>query len=146
MFGSPETTTGGNALKFYASIRLDIRRLAAIKNGEQIIGNRTRVKVVKNKVAPPFREVEFDIYYGQGIQKDGELIDIGADMGVIEKSGSWLSYNGQKIGQGRDNAKQFFAENPKILAEIEAKIRAHNTALSVSKPAINAHSAVEAMA
>jgi recombination protein RecA len=146
MFGSPETTTGGNALKFYASVRLDIRRLAAIKNGEQIIGNRTRVKVVKNKVAPPFREVEFDILYGLGVQKDGELIDIGVDMGIIEKSGSWLSYAGQKIGQGRDNAKQYFAENPKILAEIESKIRAQNNAPVATKPAINLNPAVEAMA
>ncbi|MEI6806378.1 MAG: recombinase RecA [Myxococcaceae bacterium] len=146
MFGSPETTTGGNALKFYASVRLDIRRLAAIKNGEQIIGNRTRVKVVKNKVAPPFREVEFDILYGQGVQKDGELIDIGVDMGIIEKSGSWLSYAGQKIGQGRDNAKQYFAEHPKVLAEIEAKIRVQHNAPVVTKTVINAHSSVEAMA
>ncbi len=146
MFGSPETTTGGNALKFYASIRLDIRRLAAIKNGEQVIGNRTRVKVVKNKVAPPFREVEFDILYGQGVQKDGELIDIGVDLGIIEKSGSWLSYAGQKIGQGRDNAKQYFTENPQILAEIEAKIRAQNNAPVITKPVINATPFVEAMA
>lgn len=146
MFGSPETTTGGNALKFYASVRLDIRRLAAIKNGEQVIGNRTRVKVVKNKVAPPFREVEFDILYGLGVQKDGELIDIGVDMGIIEKSGSWLSYAGQKIGQGRDNAKQYFMDNPKILAEIEEKIRAQSNASVATKPVINANTFVEAMA
>ncbi|MBH1988560.1 MAG: recombinase RecA [Myxococcaceae bacterium] len=138
MFGNPETTTGGNALKFYASVRLDIRRLTAIKNGEQVIGNRTRVKVVKNKVAPPFREVEFDILYGQGIQKDGELIDIGVDLGVIEKSGSWLSYQGQKIGQGRENAKQFFSENPTVLAEIESKVRAQSNP-GQEKPAMNAN-------
>lgn len=146
MFGSPETTTGGNALKFYSSVRLDIRRIGAIKDGDTVIGNRTKVKIVKNKVAPPFREVEFDIFYGQGIQKDGELIDIGVDMGIIEKSGSWLAYNGNKIGQGRDNAKQYFAENPKILAEIEAKIRTQNKVLATAKPAINTASSVEAMA
>ena len=125
MFGSPETTTGGNALKFYASVRLDIRRIGALKQGEQIIGNRTRVKVVKNKMAPPFREVEFDILYGQGVMKDGELIDLGVDINIVEKSGSWLSYNSQRIGQGRENAKQFFLEHPEVAREIENRIRAH---------------------
>lgn len=125
MFGSPETTTGGNALKFYASVRLDIRRIGTLKQGEQVIGNRTRVKVVKNKMAPPFREVEFDILYGQGVMKDGELIDLGVDINVVEKSGSWLSYNGQRIGQGRENAKQFFLEHPQVAKEIEDRIRAH---------------------
>lgn len=123
MFGNPETTTGGNALKFYASVRLDIRRLGAIKEGEQIVGNRTRVKVVKNKIAPPFREVEFDILYGKGVQRTGEILDIGIDLGIIEKSGSWLSYQGEKLGQGRENAKQHLAENPKILDELETKIK-----------------------
>ncbi len=134
MFGSPETTTGGNALKFYASVRLDIRRIGSIKNGETVTGNRTRVKVVKNKMAPPFREVEFDIFYGQGVSKDGEIIDLGVDMGIIEKSGSWLSYKGQKIGQGRDNARTYFAENPEVMAEIEAKIRAQALAAPAPKP------------
>ena len=133
MFGSPETTTGGNALKFYSSVRLDIRRIGAIKQGEQVIGNRTRVKVVKNKVAPPFREVEFDILYGQGIIKEGELIDLGVYLNIIEKSGSWLSYNGQRIGQGRENAKQYLVEHPEMLAEIEARIRA--TAVAPNAPA-----------
>lgn len=125
MFGSPETTTGGNALKFYASVRLDIRRIGALKQGESVIGNRTRVKVVKNKLAPPFREVEFDILYGQGIEKMGELIDLGVDINVIEKSGSWLSFNGQRIGQGRENARQFFLDNPSVAKDIEDRIRTH---------------------
>jgi recombination protein RecA len=124
LFGSPETTTGGNALKFYSSIRLDIRRIGAIKNAEQVIGNRTRVKVVKNKMAAPFREVEFDILYGQGIAKDGELVDLGVDMGIIDKNGSWLSFSGQRIGQGRENARQFFAEHPAVMQEIEKRIHA----------------------
>ncbi len=123
MFGSPETTTGGNALKFYASVRLDIRRIGAIKDRDQVIGNHTRVKVVKNKVAPPFRQVEFDIMYGEGISKAGELLDLGVAAGVVEKSGSWYSYNSQRIGQGRENAKKFLRENPEIAEEIEQAIR-----------------------
>ncbi|WP_366946169.1 recombinase RecA [uncultured Maricaulis sp.] len=125
MFGSPETTTGGNALKFYSSVRLDIRRIGAIKNRDEVIGNQTRVKVVKNKVAPPFREVEFDILYGEGISKMGELIDLGVKGEVIEKSGSWYSYNSERIGQGRENARQFMLDNPDIAAEIEAKVRSN---------------------
>jgi recombination protein RecA len=123
MFGNPETTTGGNALKFYASVRLDIRRIGAIKEKEEVIGNQTRVKVVKNKVAPPFRQVEFDIIYGEGISKTGELVDMGVKGGIVEKSGSWFSYNNIRIGQGRENAKQYFKDNPKIAAEVEKKIR-----------------------
>ncbi len=126
MFGSPETTTGGNALKFYASVRLDIRRIGSIKDKDEVVGNSTRVKVVKNKVAPPFKEVEFDIMYGEGISKTGELIDIGVKAGVVDKSGSWYSYGDERIGQGRENAKQFMKSNPGIAAEIEEKIRAAN--------------------
>lgn len=125
MFGNPETTTGGNALKFYASIRLDIRRIGAIKEREETVGNQTRVKVVKNKMAPPFRQVEFDIMYGEGVSKTGEIIDLGVAANVVEKSGAWFAYNGEKIGQGRNNAKQYMKDNPKIAAEIEAKIRAN---------------------
>jgi recombination protein RecA len=123
MFGSPETTTGGNALKFYASVRLDIRRIGAIKNGEDVVGNQTRVKVVKNKVAPPFKVVEFDIMYGEGVSKVGELIDLGDKAGVVEKSGSWFSYDGQRIGQGRENAKKYLRENPEVAQAIEQKVR-----------------------
>jgi recombination protein RecA len=123
MFGNPETTTGGNALKFYASVRCDIRRIAAIKQGEQTVGSRTRVRVVKNKVAPPFREAEFDIMYGVGINKAGEILDLGSELGVIEKSGSWYSYAGDRIGQGRDNACDFLRENPRMMAELEQKVR-----------------------
>ncbi len=123
MFGNPETTTGGHALKFYASVRLDIRRIGAIKEREQIVGNQTRVKVVKNKMAPPFKVVEFDIMYGEGISKRGELIDLGIQAGVVEKSGSWFSYEGQRIGQGRENAKAFLKENPEICDAIERAIR-----------------------
>merc|ERR1712085_95015 len=123
MFGSPETTTGGNALKFYASVRMDIRRIGAIKNGDEIIGNSTRVKVVKNKVAPPFKVVEFDLMYGKGISKVGELVDLGAKAGIVEKSGAWYAYKGEKIGQGRENAKIYLEENPNIAAEIEKVIR-----------------------
>lgn len=123
MFGSPETTTGGNALKFYASVRLDIRRTGAIKDREEVIGNQTRVKVVKNKVAPPFRQVEFDIMYGEGISKSGELVDLGVKAGVVEKSGSWYSFDSQRIGQGRENAKNFMKDNPEIAAQIEEAIR-----------------------
>ena len=125
MFGNPETTTGGNALKFYASVRLDIRRIGSIKDKETVVGNQTRVKVVKNKVAPPFRVVEFDVMYGEGISKVGELIDLGVAANVVEKSGAWFSYGGQRIGQGRENAKVFLKENPQVAAEIEQKIRAN---------------------
>ena len=124
MFGSPETTTGGNALKFYSSVRLDIRRIGAIKDRDEVIGNATRVKVVKNKVAPPFKQVEFDIIYGEGISKTGELLDIGAKVGVVEKSGAWYSYGDERIGQGRENAKTFLKENDAVALEIEDKIRA----------------------
>ena len=124
MFGSPETTTGGNALKFYASVRLDIRRIGAIKDRDEVVGNATRVKVVKNKVAPPFKQVEFDIMYGEGISKTGELLDLGVKAGVVEKSGAWFSYGDERIGQGRENSKVFLKENPKVALEIEDKIRA----------------------
>jgi recombination protein RecA len=123
MFGNPETTTGGNALKFYASVRLDIRRIGAIKNGEEVVGNQTRVKVVKNKVAPPFREAEFEIMYGAGISRMGEVIDIGVAQGMVEKSGSWYSYNGERIGQGKENARTFLDQHPDIAQQIESKIR-----------------------
>ncbi|HEY7378813.1 MAG TPA: recombinase RecA [Steroidobacteraceae bacterium] len=123
MFGNPETTTGGNALKFYASVRLDIRRIGAIKNGEEVIGNMTRVKVVKNKVAPPFREAEFEILYGSGISREGEIIDLGSLHNIIEKSGSWYSYNGERIGQGKDNTRAYLQQHPQVAAEIEAKLR-----------------------
>jgi recombination protein RecA len=124
MFGNPETTTGGNALKFYASVRLDIRRISQIKDGDVASGNRTRVKVVKNKVAPPFRQVEFDIIFGEGISKVGEIIDMGVELNILQKSGSWFAYGDSKIGQGRDAVKQFLHDNPEVAAEIEAKIRA----------------------
>jgi recombination protein RecA len=123
MYGSPETTTGGNALKFYASVRLDIRRTGSVKLRDEIVGNNVRVKVVKNKVAPPFREVEFDIMYGLGISKLGEIIDLGVKAGVVEKSGSWFSYNSQRIGQGRDNAREFLKANPDMAIEIEKAVR-----------------------
>ncbi|EMT6401828.1 recombinase RecA [Neisseria gonorrhoeae] len=126
MFGSPETTTGGNALKFYSSVRLDIRRTGSIKKGEEVLGNETRVKVIKNKVAPPFRQAEFDILYGEGISWEGELIDIGVKNDIINKSGAWYSYNGEKIGQGKDNVRVWLKENPEISDEIDAKIRALN--------------------
>jgi recombination protein RecA len=132
MFGSPETTTGGNALKFYASVRLDIRRIGAIKDRDEVVGNQTRVKVVKNKVAPPFKMVEFDIMYGEGISKVGELVDLGVTAGVVEKSGSWFSYNGERIGQGRENAKTFLRQNTDMANAIEAAIRA-NSGLIASK-------------
>jgi recombination protein RecA len=123
MFGNPETTTGGNALKFYASVRMDIRRIGAIKQGDEVIGSRTKVKIVKNKVAPPFREAEFDILYGRGISREGEIIDLGAEDGIIEKSGSWFAYDGERIGQGRENAKEFLREHADVATKIEAKIR-----------------------
>ena len=124
MFGSPETTTGGNALKFYASVRIDIRRIGAIKKGDEVVGNETRVKVVKNKVAPPFKEVVFDILYGEGISREGEIINLGSQLEIIEKSGAWYNYNGERIGQGKDNVRMFLKDNPQMAQEIEAKIRA----------------------
>jgi recombination protein RecA len=135
MFGNPETTTGGNALKFYASVRLDIRRIGQLKEGEAITGNRTRVKVVKNKMAPPFRTCEFDIMYGQGVSKNGEIIDMGSELGVLQKSGSWYSYEGTKLGQGRDGVKQMLDDNPGLSTEIETKIKAKVMAgVEVVKP------------
>jgi recombination protein RecA len=130
MFGSPETTTGGNALKFYASVRLDIRRIGAIKDRDEVVGNQTRVKVVKNKVAPPFKVVEFDIMYGEGVSKTGELLDLGVNAGIVEKAGAWFSFDGQRIGQGRENSKTFLAENPEIAGEIERRIRENAGLLS----------------
>ncbi|HEY7987170.1 MAG TPA: recombinase RecA, partial [Methylophilaceae bacterium] len=125
MFGNPETTTGGNALKFYASVRLDIRRTGAIKRGDEVIGSETRVKIVKNKVAPPFKQAEFDILYGEGISRQGEIIEIGTTLKLVEKSGAWYAYKGEKIGQGKDNAREYLKEHPEVSAEIEAKIREH---------------------
>ena len=130
MFGNPETTTGGNALKFYASVRLDIRRTGAIKKGDEVIGSETKVKVIKNKVAPPFKQAEFDIMYGEGISRLGEVIELGTNLKLIEKSGAWYSYNGEKIGQGKENAKEFLRENPAIAAEIEGQIRANSNVLA----------------
>ena len=123
MFGNPETTTGGNALKFYASVRLDIRRIGAIKHGDEVIGSRTKVKIVKNKVAPPFREAEFDILYGTGISKEGELIDIASEEGIIEKTGAWYAFQGDRIGQGRENARDFLREHKDVAATVEARVR-----------------------
>ncbi|BBO66545.1 protein RecA [Desulfosarcina alkanivorans] len=123
MFGNPETTTGGNALKFYSSVRLDIRRIGAIKDGQDVVGNRTRVKVVKNKMAPPFKEAEFDIMYGEGISRAGDLLDVGVSAGIIDKSGSWYAYSGERIGQGRENVKKFFQDNPDLFGTVEAKVR-----------------------
>jgi recombination protein RecA len=125
MFGNPETTTGGNALKFYASVRLDIRRTGAIKKGDEVIGSETRVKIVKNKVAPPFKQAEFDILYGEGISREGEILELGANLKLVEKSGAWYSYNGEKIGQGKDNAREYLKEHPEVANEIDAKIRAN---------------------
>ncbi len=125
MFGSPETTTGGNALKFYASVRLDIRRTGGIKKGDEVIGNETVVKVVKNKVSPPFKKAEFDILYGQGISREGEIIDMGVEARIVDKSGAWYAYNGEKIGQGKDNAREFLKENPELAVEIENRVREH---------------------
>lgn len=124
MFGNPETTTGGNALKFYASVRIDIRRIGAIKDGDEVLGNRTRVKVVKNKVAPPFKVVEFDILYGQGVSKAGEILDLAVDLEIVKKAGSWFSYNGSKLGQGRDGVRDMLKDNPELMAELEEKIKA----------------------
>ena len=140
MFGNPETTTGGNALKFYASVRLDIRRIGAIKNGEEVVGNQTRVKVVKNKVAPPFREAEFEIMYGEGISREGEIIELGAAQNIIEKSGAWYSYKGERIGQGKENVREFLKNNAKIAREIEEQVRAK---LLVVKPPRGAAEAAE---
>jgi recombination protein RecA len=125
MFGNPETTTGGNALKFYASVRLDIRRTGAIKKGDEVIGSETRVKIVKNKVAPPFKQAEFDILYGEGISREGEILELGANLKLVEKSGAWYSYNGEKIGQGKDNSREYLKEHPEVADEIDAKIRAN---------------------
>jgi recombination protein RecA len=124
MFGNPETTTGGNALKFYSSVRLDIRRIGAIKKGDEVVGNETRVKVVKNKVAPPFKQTEFDILYNEGISREGEIIDVGVKLDIVDKAGAWYSYNGDRIGQGKDNVRNFLKENPEMAEEIEAQIRA----------------------
>jgi recombination protein RecA len=123
MFGNPETTTGGNALKFYSSVRLDIRRTGSIKRGEEVIGNETKVKVVKNKVAPPFKTAEFDILYGEGTSREGEIIDMGVEAKIVDKSGAWYAYQGEKIGQGKDNAREFLRENPDIALEIENRVR-----------------------
>ncbi len=136
MFGNPETTTGGNALKFYASVRLDIRRTGAIKKGDEITGSETRVKVIKNKVAPPFKQAEFDILYGEGISREGEIIELGANLKLVEKAGSWYSYNGEKIGQGKDNARDFLKTNPAIADEIDAKIRANMKSLNEAMPTV----------
>jgi recombination protein RecA len=137
MFGNPETTTGGNALKFYASVRMDIRRIGALKDGEKVVGNRTRVKVVKNKMAPPFREVEFDILYGEGISHEGDLVDLGAECGAVEKSGAWFAFEGERIGQGRENAKQYLREHPDVARRIEGKVlQHHGVNREVGPPAI----------
>jgi recombination protein RecA len=141
MFGNPETTTGGNALKFYASVRLDIRRTGAIKRGDEVIGSETRVKVVKNKVAPPFKQAEFDILYGEGISREGEIIEMGVNMKLVEKAGAWYSYKGEKIGQGKDNAREYLREHSEIAQEIEAKIRANaGVASSMLRTATDAES------
>jgi recombination protein RecA len=126
MFGNPETTSGGNALKFYCSLRMDIRRIGAIKDGKEIVGNRTRVKVVKNKLAPPFREAEFDIMYGQGISREGDLVDLGSELNIIDKAGSWYSYGDERLGQGRENAKQYLRDHPEMRDDVESKIREHH--------------------
>jgi len=142
MFGSPETTTGGNALKFYASVRLDIRRIGTIKKGEEAIGNETKVKVVKNKVSPPFKTAEFDILYGEGISREGEIIDMGVNARIVEKSGAWYAYNGEKIGQGRDNAREFLRENPDLAHEIENKVR-ESLGIALLPPAVAAAAAAK---
>jgi recombination protein RecA len=143
MFGNPETTTGGNALKFYASVRLDIRRIGAIKERDQVIGNQTRVKVVKNKMAPPFKVVDFDIMYGEGVSKRGELIDLGVQAGVVEKSGSWFSYEGQRIGQGRENAKAYLKDHNEVGEAIEHAIRANAGLVAEAMMAVPGDAAVE---
>ena len=148
LFRSPETTTGGRALKFYASVRLDVRRIEALKQGGEVIGNRTRVKVVKNKIAPPFREAEFDIMFGQGISTVGDILDLAANCGVVMKSGAWYAYNDAKIGQGRENAKQFLRDNPEACREIEMKVREHyglpGTGVQTTEEAAPAGAAVPA--
>ncbi|CAM5209458.1 Protein RecA OS=Castellaniella defragrans (strain DSM / CCUG 39792 / 65Phen) OX=1437824 GN=recA PE=3 SV=1 [Castellaniella denitrificans] len=140
MFGNPETTTGGNALKFYASVRLDIRRIGSIKKGDEVVGNETRVKIVKNKVAPPFKQVEFDIMYGTGISREGEIIDLGVQAGLIDKSGAWYSYNGERIGQGKDNVREYLKEHPDMAFEIENRVREH---LGIALRAVPAASAAD---
>jgi recombination protein RecA len=144
MFGNPETTTGGNALKFYASVRLDIRRIGAIKSGEEVVGNQTRVKVVKNKVAPPFREAEFEIMYGQGISREGEIIELGVLHNMIEKSGSWYAYKGERIGQGKENVRTYLQSHPETAGEIEAAIRAKLLVPKVKGEAAKGEAASEA--
>jgi len=134
MFGNPETTTGGNALKFYSSVRLDIRRIGNIKEGENVVGSRTKVRVVKNKVAPPFKEVEFDIIYGQGISRDGEIVDLGSECGVIEKSGAWYSFEGERIGQGRENTKEYLRDHPDVAQKVEAKVREKHGLVATDAP------------
>jgi len=134
MFGNPETTTGGNALKFYSSVRLDIRRIGNIKEGENVVGSRTKVRVVKNKVAPPFKEVEFDIIYGQGISRDGEVVDLGSECGVIEKSGAWYSFEGERIGQGRENTKEYLRDHPDVARKVEAKVREKHGLVATDAP------------
>ena len=144
MFGNPETTTGGNALKFYASVRLDIRRTGSIKKGDEIIGNETRVKVVKNKVSPPFKSAEFDILYGEGTSREGEILDLGVTHGFVEKSGAWYSYNGERIGQGKDNAREYLREKPELALEIENRIREAvgvSTRGEAPQPVVDAESA-----
>jgi recombination protein RecA len=142
MFGSPETTTGGNALKFYASVRLDIRRIGAVKRGDEIIGSETRVKVVKNKVAPPFRQCEFEILYGEGTSREGEIIELGVAQNLIEKSGAWYSYNGDRIGQGKENVRQYMREHPEMTNEIDRQLR-ERLLIPVGKPAAAAEEALE---
>jgi recombination protein RecA len=144
MFGSPETTTGGNALKFYSSVRIDIRRIGALKKEEDVIGNRTRVKVVKNKMAPPFKEVEFDILYGHGISREGDLVDLASEANIVEKSGAWFSFNGERIGQGRENAKQFLIDHPEIYNTIEAKVLAHHNVRRIGVEVASAPAATAA--
>jgi recombination protein RecA len=144
MFGNPETTSGGNALKFYASIRLDVRRIAALKEGDEVVGNRTRVKVVKNKVAPPFRQAEFDILYNRGISKEGDLLDLGSECGIVEKSGAWYSYGGERIGQGRENARRFLLDNPEVcdrLAEAVYAAKGLKQQVPATAPAVEAEEA-----
>jgi recombination protein RecA len=145
MFGSPETTTGGNALKFYASVRLDIRRIGAVKKGDEVIGSETRVKVVKNKVAPPFRKCEFEILYGEGTSREGEIIELGVAENLVDKSGAWYSYNGDRIGQGKENVRQFLRDNPAIADEIDQQLRARLLAVA-GKPVAAADAAEDAVA
>lgn len=138
MFGNPETTTGGRALKFYSSVRLDVRKIETLKQGGVMVGNRTRVKIVKNKIAPPFKEAEFDIMFGEGISREGDILDIAANIGIVNKSGAWYAYEGEKIGQGRENAKQLLRDRPELCAEIDQKVRAHYEALRAEEAAKNA--------